>query len=196
MLQFATPIYKYAKEKPLYASNWYITAGLVWVVMIYIMGNYVPQFFIPGVAGAAVTGTWIHDAVGLYITPIGWGLMYYFVPILLKKPVWSHALSLLGFWGLAFFYPLQGVHHYLWSPIPMYAQYAAVLSTVVLELAVVTVIVNFLITLRGNAEIMKSSIANEALAVRVNRRRGPRTPEVREHGSRRAFSEAPVRSNT
>ena len=157
-LQFAIPIYRYGKDKALYASNWYFIAGLVWIPMVYIMGNYFPQFFVPGIAGAAITGTWIHDAVGLYVTPIGWGLMYYFVPLILRKPVWSHALSLLGFWGLAFFYPLQGVHHYLWSPIPMYAQYAAVFSTVALELAVVTVIVNFFMTLRGSGEALKHSI--------------------------------------
>ena len=158
LVQFSTPIYKHANEKPLYAANWYMIAGLVWVPMVYIMGNYVPAFFVPGVAGAAITGTWIHDAVGLYVTPIGWGLLYYFVPVILKKPVWSHALSLLGFWGLAFFYPLQGVHHFLWSPIPMYAQYAAVLSTIVLELAVVSVIVNFMMTLKGRGEALKESI--------------------------------------
>ena len=45
------------------------------------------------------------------------------------RPIWSHALSLVGFWGLAFFYPLQGVHHFLGSPIPMFAQYSAVVST-------------------------------------------------------------------
>lgn len=156
--QFATPIYKYGKEKAMYAGIWYILAGLIWTPMVYIMGNYIPQFFIPGVAGAAITGTWIHDAVGLYITPLGWGLMYYFVPVILKKPIWSHALSLLGFWGLAFFYPMMGVHHYLWSPIPMYAQYTAVISTIVLELAIVTVIVNFFMTLKGNGEALKHSI--------------------------------------
>ncbi len=167
LVVFVTPIYKYASQKALYAANWYLIAGFVWVPMVYIMGNYIPQFFVPGVAGAAITGTWIHDAVGLYVTPIGWGLMYYFVPVLLRKPVWSHALSLLGFWGLAFFYPLQGVHHYLWSPIPMYAQYAAVFSTVVLELAVVSVIVNFLMTLRGNAEALKHSMPTRWLFIGI-----------------------------
>lgn len=159
LVQFTYPIYLHAAERPLYAANWYFIAGFVWIPMVYIMGNYIPVFFVPGIAGAAVTGTWIHDAVGLYVTPIGWGLCYYFIPIILKKPVWSHSLSLLGFWGLAFFYPLQGVHHYLWSPIPMYAQYAAVLSTIVLELAVVSVIVNFMMTLKGRAEALKESIA-------------------------------------
>ncbi|MGD8833502.1 MAG: cbb3-type cytochrome c oxidase subunit I [Desulfobacteraceae bacterium] len=157
-IQFIPPIFKAGRDRPLFAANWYLIIGLVWVIMVYFMGNFIPEYFVPGVAGAAVTGTWIHDAVGLYVTPIGWGLMYYFVPVLLRKPIWSHALSLLGFWGLAFFYPLQGVHHYLWSPIPMYAQYAAVICTVVLELAVITVIVNFLMTLRGDADKLKSSI--------------------------------------
>lgn len=41
----------------------------------------------------------------------------------------------------------------------MYAQYAAVLSTIVLELAVVSVIVNFMMTLKGRAEALKESIA-------------------------------------
>ncbi len=158
LFQFTVPIYQYGKERPLYASSWYIISGLIWIPMVYIMGNYIPQFFIPGVAGAAITGTWIHDAVGLYVTPLGWGLMYFFVPVILKKPIWSHGLSLLGFWGLAFFYPMQGVHHYLWSPIPMYAQYAAVFSTLVLELAVVTVIINFFMTMRGNGDALKKSV--------------------------------------
>ena len=43
-------------------------------------------------------------------------MMYYFVPIMLKKPIWSHGLSLVGFWGLAFFYPLHGN-----PPLPLHA---------------------------------------------------------------------------
>ena len=73
--------------------------------------------------------------------------MYYFVPILLRKPIWSHGLSLVGFWGLAFFYPLQGIHHFLYTPIPMFLQYGAVISTIAVELVVATVVINFFGTL-------------------------------------------------
>jgi cytochrome c oxidase cbb3-type subunit 1 len=69
---------------------------------------------------------------------------------LLKKPIWSHGLSLVGFWGLAFFYPLQGIHHFLYTPIPMFLQYGAVMSTIAVELVVTTVIINFFGTLWGN----------------------------------------------
>jgi cytochrome c oxidase cbb3-type subunit 1 len=151
------PIFK-EKEKPLYVSLWYFTAMFAWVGLTYIMGNWIPQYFLPGAGGAAVAGLFIHDLVGLFVTPVGWGLMYYFVPVIMKKPIWSHALSLVGFWGLAFFYPLSGVHHFLWSPIPMYAQYGAVVSTIAIEIVVTTVIVNFFATLRGSGHWLRDSL--------------------------------------
>jgi cytochrome c oxidase cbb3-type subunit 1 len=156
-LNFLHPIIK-SGGQAMYVSLWYFTAGLVWTILNYVMGNYVPQFYLPGTAGAAVTGLFIHDLVGLFITPLGWGLMYYFVPTILKKPIWSHAVSLIGFWGLAFFYPLNGVHHYLWSPIPMFAQYGAVVATVGVEIVVSTVFINFLATLRGSGSALVSSL--------------------------------------
>ena len=151
------PILK-VRGRKVYVSLWYFGAMLVWTPLVYIMGNYLPQYYVPGAGGAALTGLFIHDLVGLAVTPLGWGMMYYFVPVLLKKPIWSHTLSLLGFWGLAFFYPLNGVHHFFWSPIPMYAQYGAVVSTIAVEIVVFTVIVNFFMTLRGRGDLLRTSL--------------------------------------
>src|SRR6185437_1142537 len=153
----ATPILK-VRGRKLYVSLWYFSAMLVWLPLTYVMGNFVPQYFVPGAGGAAVTGLYIHDLVGLTITPLGWGMMYYFVPVALKKPVWSHTLSLVGFWGLAFFYPLNGVHHFFYSPIPMYAQYGAVMSTIAVEIVVFTVVGNFFVTLRGSGDMLRKSL--------------------------------------
>ena len=122
------------------------------------MGNFIPQYFVGGSAAGAIGGLFIHDLVGLFVTPIGWGLMYYLVPIILKKPIWSHGLSLVGFWGLAFFYPLNGIHHFLYSPIPMFLQYGAVISTIAVEMVVTTVIVNFFATLWGRGDRLRTSI--------------------------------------
>ncbi len=152
-----TPIFR-VRHRKLYVSLWYFSAMLVWLPLVYVMGNYIPQYFVPGAGGAAVTGLYIHDLVGLTITPLGWGMMYYFVPTIVKKPIWSHTLSLVGFWGLAFFYPLQGIHHFLFSPIPMYAQYGAVVSTMAIEIVVFTVIVNFFMTLRGRGDLLRTHL--------------------------------------
>lgn len=145
-------------RRPVYVTLWYFSAATIWTALTYLMGNYLPEFFVPGAAGGAIAGLYIHDLVGLFVTPLGWGAMYYFVPLLLKRPIYSHALSLIGFWGLAFFYPLQGVHHFLWSPIPMYAQYGAVVSTIAIEIVVTTVIVNFFLTLRGQMDQLRTNL--------------------------------------
>lgn len=156
-IQFYRPIIK-STEKAMYVSLWYFSAGFVWLGLTYIMGNFFPQYLVAGNAAGPLLGLYIHDLVGLWVTPMGWGMMYFFVPIILRKPIWSHALSLVGFWGLAFFYPLQGVHHFLGSPIPMFAQYSAVISTIAIEIVVVTVIINFFMTWRGSEGTLKSSI--------------------------------------
>lgn len=158
IVNLIVPIFKTRGQK-LYVTLWYFGAMLVWTPLVYVTGNYLPEYLIPGAGGAAITGMYIHDLVGLSVTPLGWGTMYYFVPILLKKPIWSHTLSILGFWGLAFFYPLNGVHHFFYSPIPMYAQYGAVVSTIAVELVVFTVIVNFFMTLRGRGDLLRTNMA-------------------------------------
>jgi len=158
VVNLSVPILR-TEEQGLYVTLWYFLAAFAWTGLVYVMGNYLPQFWVPGTAGAAITGLFIHDLVGLFVTPIGWGLMYFFVPVLLRKPIWSHALSLIGFWGIAFFYPMQGVHHFLFSPIPMYAQYGAVVATIAVEVVVFTVIVNFFGTLHGRSDAIRGNLA-------------------------------------
>jgi len=155
-INFMAPIMK--SRGPMYVSLWYFMAAFVWTFLTYAMGNFIPQYVVCGTNAGAIAGLFIHDLVGLFVTPLGWGLMYYFVPILLKKPIWSHGLSLVGFWGLAFFYPLQGIHHFLYTPIPMFLQYGAVISTIAVEFVVATVIVNFFGTLYGSGRELTTNI--------------------------------------
>ncbi|MEI7685953.1 MAG: cbb3-type cytochrome c oxidase subunit I [Planctomycetota bacterium] len=146
-INFGTPIL--SKKGPIYVTLWYFLAAFVWTFLTYGMGNFICEYWLCGSGCGAVAGLFIHDLVGLFVTPLGWGMMYYFVPIILKRPIWSHGLSLVGFWGLAFFYPLTGIHHFLYTPIPMFLQHGAVISTIAVEFVVVTVIVNFMGTVWG-----------------------------------------------
>lgn len=156
MINFLTPIVR--TRGPMYVSLWYFTAAFPWTFLTYAMGNFIPQYYLGGTGSGALTGLFIHDLVGLFVTPIGWGMMYYFVPIIMRRPMWSHGLSLVGFWGLAFFYPLTGIHHFLYSPIPMFLQYGAVISTIAVEFVVATVIINFVGTAWGHHDEVFRSI--------------------------------------
>jgi cytochrome c oxidase cbb3-type subunit 1 len=153
---FLVPIAR--AKSPVYVSLWYFMAALVWTFLTYAMGNFVPEYALAGTSAGAVGGLFIHDLVGLFVTPLGWGLMYYIVPIILQRPIWSHGLSLVGFWGLAFFYPLQGIHHFLYTPIPMFLQYGAIISTIAVEFVVATVIINFFGTIKGETRMIVTNL--------------------------------------
>jgi cytochrome c oxidase cbb3-type subunit 1 len=66
-----------------------------------------------------------------------------------KNPLYSHKLSLVGFWSLAMFYPFVGIHHYLYSPIADWAETLAIITSMLLIVPVWTVLQNFFGTMVG-----------------------------------------------
>lgn len=158
IIQFYVPLFRARNKTHIYVTQWYLIVGFVWMALTYLMGNILPEWYLPGASGAAVAGLFIHDLVGLLVTPFGWGLMYFFVPIILKKPIYSHWLSILGFWALAFFYPLNGVHHFLLSPIPDFVEFGAIISTIGVEIVVTTVVTNFFMTMWGRGDALRTNI--------------------------------------
>jgi cbb3-type cytochrome oxidase subunit 1 len=132
----------------LYVSSWYVIGALVFTALAYPMGNIVPEF-VPGAAGAAFSGLWIHDAVGLFVTPLALAILYFVIPAVTGKPIFSHFLSMLGFWLLFFLYPLNGTHHYIFSVIPMSAQFTAITASALLGITVILVVGNLLLSLHG-----------------------------------------------
>jgi cbb3-type cytochrome oxidase subunit 1 len=132
----------------LYVSSWYILGALVFTLLAYPMGNLVPEL-VPGAAGAAFSGLWIHDAVGLFVTPLALAIIYFVIPASTRRPVFSHFLSMLGFWLLFFLYPLNGTHHYVYSVIPMPAQAGAIAASALLGVTVVIVVTNLFLSMRG-----------------------------------------------
>jgi cytochrome c oxidase cbb3-type subunit 1 len=136
------------RETPLYVSLWYLIAALVWTDANLVLLLVGPGH-LPGINNAAWHGLYIHYVVGLWITPAGYVLIYYFLPASVRAPIYSHKLSLIGFWSLAFFYPFVGIHHYLYSPIADWAETIAIVSSMMLIVPVWTVLQNFFGTMLG-----------------------------------------------
>ncbi len=160
------------KEKKLYVSLWYIMGTMVWMPMLYFVGNVMWQPLLPnndpGIAslqtniagfpsGALngiddVTWQWFygHNVLGYWFTVSGVAIVYYLVPVIIKAPLYSHLLSLVGFWSIAFFYGLVGQHHVLQSPTPGWLKTLAVVGSFGLLIPVITFLTNIWLTLRGN----------------------------------------------
>lgn len=148
-VEFVLPFVK-APLSDIYVAAWYIIGGIVFTMLAYPVGNIVPEF-VPGARGAAFSGLWIHDAVGLYVTPFALAIAYYVIPAATRRPIYSHFLSMVGFWLLFFVYPLNGTHHYVYSAIPMSAQKGAIVASAYLGMDVILVVTNLLLSLRGSS---------------------------------------------
>jgi len=149
VFEFVLPFLK-ARLSDLYVSAWYIIGGITFTMLAYPVGNLVPEL-VPGARGAAFSGLWIHDAVGLFVTPFAVAIAYYVIPATTRRAIFSHFLSMVGFWLLFFIYPLNGTHHYVYSAIPMAAQKGAIVASAYLGMDVILVVTNLLLSLRRSS---------------------------------------------
>ncbi len=147
--QFLVPYLRRPRGR-LYVSSWYTLLALTFTPAAFVIGQFFPEYLTPGAMGAVLSGLWIHDAVGLLVTPLSLAIAYYVIPATTGRPIFSHFMSMVGFWTLVFFYPLNGIHHYVFSPIPMGAQKVAIMASVFMGIGVVIVVTNLLASLRGN----------------------------------------------
>jgi cytochrome c oxidase cbb3-type subunit 1 len=136
------------KHEKMYVSLWYIMGAVIWTAFVWITGNFATLFF-TGTNQANLNWFYVHNAVGLIFTPLGLGIAYYFIPKVARAPLYSHKLSMIGFWSISFIYVWTGAHHMLHGPISQWLQTVSILFSVCLIIPVWTVIVNFFGTVAG-----------------------------------------------
>jgi cytochrome c oxidase cbb3-type subunit 1 len=142
------------KTKHFYVSVWYVLAAMVWFPIIFATAN-LPVF--GGVEQAAVNWWYGHNALGLFITPLALAAAYYFIPKVLGRPIQSYSLSLVGFWALAFFYSLNGIHHLIGGPLPTWLITTSITASVMMVIPVAATAVNFHTTMVGRFTALKFS---------------------------------------
>ena len=139
----------------LYVSVWYFVAALLWIAILFLVGN------LPGVhtgVQQATTNWWYgHNALGLWFTPVAVGAIYYFLPKIIGRPVVSYNLSLLGFWTLAFFYGQVGGHHLIGGPVPGWLTTLSIVQSVMMIIPVIAFAVNMRGTLKGQMHLARYS---------------------------------------
>lgn len=137
------------KYQQMYVSLWYTMGCILWTAFVYLTGNFA-TLFTTGVNQANLNWMYVHNAVGLIFTPVGLALAYYFIPKAGNIPLYSHKLSMIGFWSLAFFYVWTGAHHMLHGPISQWLQTISIAFSLMLIMPVWSVVYNLFATMKGN----------------------------------------------
>ncbi len=148
-----------AKRKyvQMYVTIWYVMGTILWTAFVYILGNF-GTLFATGVNQANLNWMYVHNAVGLIFTPVGLALAYYYIPKSGNIPLYSHKLSMIGFWSLAFIYVWTGAHHMLHGPISQWLQTIAIFFSIMLLIPVWTVVYNFFATMKGQWQQVQISV--------------------------------------
>ncbi|MGZ4123140.1 MAG: cbb3-type cytochrome c oxidase subunit I [Tumebacillaceae bacterium] len=137
------------KERVLYVSLWYWNGSVLFLAIVYLVGNIPAQWIGPGIAQAGYYYFYMHNIIGLWFTIAGVGTIYYLLPKLTQRPIYSHKLSLIGFWFIAAFYSWNGPHHLINGPIPVWLMKAGIIPSLLLIIPVWSVLANIVGTMKG-----------------------------------------------
>ncbi|GAB3926385.1 cbb3-type cytochrome c oxidase subunit I [Larkinella terrae] len=132
----------------IYISNWYIISAILFGITIVLVA-YLP-FWQNGLGETIIQGYYMHQGVGMWFMLFTLGIVYYFLPQQLNRPIYSYSLGILAFWAQILFYTLIGTHHFVFSAIPWWLQTLAIVGSVGMVIPVVAGTTNFLMTFRGS----------------------------------------------
>ena len=146
------------RERHIYVAIWFYIATFVTVAVLHIFNSLELPVSLSGmksysvyagVQDALVQWWYGHNAVAFFLTTPFLGMMYYFVPKVANRPVYSYRLSIIHFWSLIFIYIWAGPHHLLYTALPDWAQNLGVVFSVMLLAPSWGGMINGLLTLRG-----------------------------------------------
>ena len=146
--------------RPIYVCVWFFIASPIWLAVDYAIGNVIwrpgeiwgaPSGALENSLSDAILNWWYsHNLFGLWLTPMLVAMTLYLVPRITNTPLYSYTLSLVSFWGIAFFYTGVGHHHLLQSPTPAWLKTIATVSSWSLLIPVFAFTINILGTMKGN----------------------------------------------
>ncbi len=144
------------RVKHIYVANWFFMSFILAVAMLHIVNSLaLPAGWLKsysayaGVQDAMVQWWYGHNAVGFFLTAGFLGIMYYFIPKQVGKPIYSYRLSVVHFWALIFTYIWAGPHHLLYSALPDWAQSLGMVFSLVLLAPSWGGMINGMMTLSG-----------------------------------------------
>lgn len=140
----------------IYVANWFYGAFILVTAMVHIVNHIaIPVSLLksyPLYAGAtdAMVQWWFGHSVVGFILSVGFlGMMYYFVPKQVNRPIYSYRLSIVHFWAIISIYIWAGPHHLHYTALPDWAQSLGMVMSIILLAPSWGGMINGMMTLSG-----------------------------------------------
>jgi cytochrome c oxidase cbb3-type subunit I/II len=162
------------RERSLYVAIWFYIGTIITIALLYVVNHLslptsllhsYPVF--SGVQDALVQWWYGHNAVAFFLTTPILGIMYYFVPKAVGRPVYSYRLSIIHFWSLIFLYIWAGPHHLLNTALPSWLQGLGMIFSLMLWAPSWGGMLNGLLTLRGAWDKLRTDPVVKFMAAAV-----------------------------
>lgn len=147
----------------IYVANWFFAAFIITIALLHIVNNLaIPvagwkSYSLFGGATDAMVQWWYgHNAVGFYLTAAFLGMMYYFIPVQIGRPVYSYRLSIVHFWALIASYMWAGGHHLHYSALPDWTQSLGMVFSLILFAPSWGGMINGVLTLSGSWDKLRT----------------------------------------
>lgn len=151
------------RERHIYVAIWFYIATIITVAVLHIVNSIeIPVSMLQsypvyaGIQDALVQWWYGHNAVAFFLTTPFLGLMYYYLPKMANRPVYSYRLSIVHFWSLVFIYIWAGPHHLLYTSLPEWAQTLGMIFSIMLWAPSWGGMINGLLTLRGAWHLLRT----------------------------------------
>ena len=151
------------KTSHIYVANWFFAAFILTIALLHIVNSMsIPLSFwksyslFGGATDAMVQWWYGHNAVGFYLTAAFLGMMYYFVPVQIGRPIYSYRLSIIHFWALIASYMWAGGHHLHYSALPDWVQSLGMVFSIILFAPSWGGMINGVLTLSGSWDKLRT----------------------------------------
>ncbi len=162
------------RKRSLYVAIWFYIGTIITVALLYVVNHLsLPTSLLHsypifgGVQDALVQWWYGHNAVAFFLTTPILGIMYYFVPKAVGRPVYSYRLSIIHFWSLIFLYIWAGPHHLLNTALPSWLQGLGMIFSLMLWAPSWGGMLNGLLTLRGAWDKLRTDPVVKFMAAAV-----------------------------
>ena len=144
------------KTPHIYVANWFYGAFILTVAVLHLINSaaipvtlWKSYSVYSGAIDAMVQWWYAHNAVGFFLTAGFLGIMYYFIPKQVGRPIYSYRLSVVHFWALISTYMWAGPHHLHYTALPDWAQTLGMVFSLILLAPSWGGMINGMMTLSG-----------------------------------------------